>query len=421
MKVLIINKSLTNGGAAIAATRLFNALKESGTKVKMLVEDTVEETDDVKCLTNSKKAKKKAFGRFVMERLRFLPHEKNKTVRYRFSPATSGIDISKHPLVLDADIIHMHWVNQGFLSLQTIEKLFKLNKKIVWTLHDMWPFTGGCHYAGPCDNYMGSCGNCPFLRRPGKKDLSNKIIREKKKIWDNTKINAVACSKWMERTAQKSTLLQKHNVISIPNPIDSRVFTPLNTKQCREEFGLPLDKKLLLFGAVNINDPRKGAKQLAQALDFLNIRHPNLTKELELVVFGKCKTQEMNMLPYKWHKIDFISGQNKMAKLYNCADAFVLPSLEDNLPNTVMESLACGVPVVAFSIGGVPEMIQHKETGYVVSANNCNDLGIGIHHVLYENNPDLFKFSATKFVKDKYSNKEVARQYNELYSSLVSK
>ncbi|GAF04446.1 glycosyltransferase [Saccharicrinis fermentans] len=420
MKVLIINKSTSNGGAAVAAYRLFNALKESGTDVKMLVEESSEGFNQVESIAHSKKEKKKAFRRFVKERLCFLPYEKNKKVRFKFSPASSGIDISKHPLVQEADIIHLHWVNQGFLSLKSLEKLFKLNKKIVWTLHDMWPFTGGCHYAGDCENFMNGCGKCQFLRNSGKKDLSHRILQRKKKLWNTTQMNAVGCSQWMEKAAKDSTLLQNHPVINIPNPIDPSVFCSLDKQQCRQEFDLPQKKKLLLFGAANINDPRKGFKQLIQALEFMDVRHPHLVKELELVTFGDCKSQAINKLPYKWHKIDFISDQNKIANLYNCADAFALPSMEDNLPNTAMESLACGVPVVAFNTGGVPEMIKHKETGYLATANNCDDFGMGIYHLLYENNADYMKYATTAFAKEKYANNTVAKQYNELYTSLVS-
>ncbi len=421
MKVLIINKSKVSGGAAVAANRLFEALKTNGTDVKMLVEDAVDETDDVQCIANTTAKKKKAFRRFVLERLFFFPREKSKAVRFMFSPAKVGVDISQHPWVQEADIIHLHWINHGFLSLKGLKKLFTLNKPIVWTLHDMWAFTGGCHYAGACENFVTGCGNCPFIKLSGKRDFSSRLNRRKQKIWDNTLINTVGCSNWMRNLAQKSSLLTAHNNTSIPNPIDTNIFTSLDKNKCREEFGLPLNKKLILFGAANVNDPRKGFKELVHALAFLDVRFPDLIKELELVVFGKCKKQEMNKLPYKWHKVNFISDTNKIAKLYNCADAFVLPSLEDNLPNTVMESLACGVPVVAFNIGGVPEMINHKETGYLAIEKNSDDLAKGIHHVLYENNTAYMQSSAKYFVADNYGTRIVAQQYNKLYTSLLSK
>ncbi len=419
MKVLIINKSMHNGGAAVAATRLFNALKQNDTSVKMLVEDPVVETDDIKCIANSGAKKRSANRRFVFERLHFLPHEKNKTIRFKFSPAKSGVDISKHPLVKEADIIHLHWINHGFLSLRGIKKLFKLNKPIVWTMHDMWLFTGGCHYSGECNHYKEKCGNCQFLRFSGKNDFSKRIYKKKNKIFEKVNINAVGCSNWIMEMAKSGTLLHKHNVLSVPNPIDTELFKPLDIKQCREEFGLPQDKKLLLFGAANISDTRKGIKYLIHALEFLDVRYPELSKKLELVIFGKCKKQELKKLSYKCHKIKFISEPAKLVKLYNCADAFVLPSLEDNLPNTIMESLACGVPVVAFNTGGVPEMIEQNETGYIASQKNSDELAIGIYTVIFKGFPSIMKSNARDYAINNYSNNVVAKKYQELYQSVL--
>ncbi len=420
MKILIINKSLKNGGAAIAAKRLFDALKKHGSDVKMLVEGSADETEDIKCIAHNKAEKRKALFRFALERLYFLPHEKNKSVRYQFSPAKVGVDISKHPWVLEADIIHLHWINHGFLSLGGLQKLFELNKPIVWTMHDMWPFTGGCHYAGICDRFTQGCGHCPMLRFPGKHDLSTRIYQQKKNIWAKARIHAVGCSQWMANLAQKSGLLQGQQITSIPNPINTDIFKPLDKKECRTAFGLPTDKRLLLFGAANINDPRKGMKLLIQALELLNESHPELKDDLELVIFGKSNQEHLNSLPYKWHSIQFLSDTHQIARLYNCADAFVLPSLEDNLPNTVMESLACGVPVVAFNIGGVPQMIRHKETGYLSTANDCEDLAQGIYHILYMSNSVKMLSSAQQFVAENYSNQLIAQQYTDLYTSLVS-
>ncbi|SMO59849.1 Glycosyltransferase involved in cell wall bisynthesis [Saccharicrinis carchari] len=425
MKVLIINKSLHKGGAAIAAKRLFDALKGNGVDVKMLVEegavDISGEAEYIKCIANSKSRRWKAFFRFALERLYFLPHEKNKSVRYQFSPAKVGVDISRHPWVQEADIIHLHWINHGFLSLSGLQKLFALNKPIVWTMHDMWPFTGGCHYAGNCNRFTKACGNCPLLGSPQQDDLSAGNYQDKKNIWNQAHIHAVGCSQWMAKLAQKSGLMQQQQVSAIPNPIDTDVFKPLNKKECREAYGFPADKKLLLFGAANINDPRKGVKHLIQALSVLNHNHPHLRKEMELVVFGKCNEQLLNNLPYKWHNIAFLNDVHKIVRLYNCADAFVLPSLEDNLPNTVMESLACGVPVVAFNIGGVPQMVQSGTTGYLAKSKNNDDLAQGIYHILYENESEKLLRSAREFVIQNYSNKVIAQRYNALYTSLFNK
>jgi glycosyltransferase involved in cell wall biosynthesis len=419
LKVVIINKSYNVGGAAVASQRLFHALKANGCDVNMLVQDPVPTSSIATALSNSNFDKRKAFRRFIQERLCFLPYEKNKTIRFSFSPANAGIDISKHPLVQEADIIHLHWINQGFLSLSSLDKLFKLKKPVVWTMHDMWPFTGGCHYAGTCFQFIESCGYCPFLRRPHKEDLSADIHKQKRTIWKQAKIHAVSCSKWLKSLAMESSLLRQKEISSIPNPINTDLFSPNPQNVCRERFGLPLEKKLLLFGAANITDPRKGGKYLVDALNKLHLQYPDLKSQLELVVFGKYKKKDMSNIPFKTHNLNFITKGEDLVSLYNAADVFVLPSLQDNLPNTVMESLACGTPVVSFRVGGVPEMVNHKKNGYLAKAKNSDSLAKGIYKILFKVNIEDYKNNARQFALDNYAEKVVAEKYMQLYKGML--
>ncbi|WP_075591053.1 glycosyltransferase family 4 protein [Labilibacter marinus] len=419
MKVLIINKSASNGGAAVAARRLFNALKSNGTDVKMLVEDCSDTAQDIACVANNKVKRRASFKRFVYERLYFLPFERNKSVRFQFSPAVAGLDLSNHPWVQEADIIHLHWFNQGFISLKGLDKLFQLNKPIVWTLHDMWSFTGGCHYSGSCSEYVEHCGHCPFLRYRHNTDLSYTIHQRKKKIWKKAEMHAVTCSKWLGSLAKESTLLRGKKISAIPNPIDSELFKPIDQLETRKKLGLPLDKKLLLFGAANINDPRKGIKYLVHALEILEIKQPELKSKFELVVFGKSNKAFLKNIPFKIHEMNFISNNEELVRLYNAADAFILPSLQDNLPNTVMESLSCGTPVISFKIGGVPEMISHRKTGYLADAKNSDHLSKGIYITLFKSHNEKMQQDAREFVLNNYSNQIIAEQYQNVYTSLV--
>ncbi|TLX70967.1 glycosyltransferase [Labilibacter sediminis] len=421
MKVVIINKSATGGGAAVAAKRLYEALEVNGIKASMLVQDEIKDSTSIQSLSNSKREKRKSFLRFIQERLYFLPYEKNKSIRYSFSPAIAGIDISKHPLVQEADIIHLHWINHGFLSIDTLEKLFALGKPVVWTMHDMWPFTGGCHYAVACHEFIESCGFCPFLRKSFKDDLSSRIHAKKRLVWKKANLNAVSCSNWLGSIAQESSLLRQKKISSIPNPINTQVFSPKDSKKCREELGLPKDKKLLLFGAANISDPRKGSKYLIESLNILDQKHPHLKDEFELVVFGKSNKKQLKRFPFKVNSMKFISCTDELVKLYSAADAFVLPSLQDNLPNTVMESLACGVPVIGFRVGGVPEMIEHQKSGFLAEARDSESLANGIVDVLFHDNLNSYKKAARSFALDNFDNKVVADQYIALYSSLMNK
>lgn len=418
MKILIVNKSASGGGAAVAAQRLYSALKEYGANVNMLVQDFAENNTGIHSLSTSSQEKRKNYSKFIKERLFFLPYEKNKSVRFAFSPAVSGIDISNHPLVKEADIIHLHWINHGFLSLNDLNSLFRLNKKIVWTLHDMWPFSGGCHYAGECNHYIENCGDCKFLRRPGPTDLSNKLLLQKSNIWYNAKIHPVACSKWLGSLAAESTLFRRNKITSIPNPINTDLFKPLDSFNCRRKLGLPTDKKLLLFGAANLADPRKGSGYLTEALQHLEIKHPELIGQMELVMFGKSKNIDLKKYPFKVHQLSFISDVDQMVDIYNSAEAFVLPSLQDNLPNTVMESLACGVPVISFSVGGVPEMISHRKTGFLATTKNSESLANGIYEILMSPDMPILKENARQAALINYSNQVIAKKYMELYQSI---
>ena len=202
MKIAICSTYL-HGGGGIAANRLKQALTAAGHEVSMIVS-----------------TQKGIFNiPFVAERLSFLPYEKDKSVRFLFSLANFGLPLHKHPDVLAADIIHLHWINQGLLSLNGIKKLKELGKPIIWTLHDMWVFTGGCHYNRGCDGYLASCGNCPYLKNPEKHDMSNRLWKKKEKLF-RSGIEYVTCSNWLAERARGSSILSSITINSIPNPIN---------------------------------------------------------------------------------------------------------------------------------------------------------------------------------------------------------
>lgn len=414
MKILIINKSDSSGGAAIAARRLKDALQANGNDVKMLVQEKLSDDDTIFSTGTGKLKKYKNFILFVFERLYFLFFEKSKLFRFSFSPAIAGENIAKHPLVLEADVIHLHWFNQGFLSLKNLNQLLKLNKKIVWTLHDMWAFTGGCHYSGDCNNYLENCGNCKFLKRPSKNDLSAKILKQKRKIIRNNNIQIVTCSNWLAEKARNSELLKGFKINAIPNAIDTNIFCPQDNTAIRKQLNLPVDKKLILFGSANIMDERKGLRYLVSALKKLQQVNSALTENIEILLFGKSNVAFIEELPLKINNLGSISGEANIANIYASADVFVLPSLEDNLPNTIMESLACGTPVVAFNSGGIPEMINHKENGYLAEYKSVEELYKGIEYVLKQNDNKMNKLARGKVI-EYYNQKRVAEKYTSIY------
>ncbi|MCF0191523.1 MAG: glycosyltransferase [Marinilabiliaceae bacterium] len=420
MKIVHINKSDAGGGASVAALRIHRSLLRAGVDSHILVQEQRRTEQNEHVAGSGLIYRTKNFVRFVWERLRFLPYEKERALRYYFSIANVGQSIVNHPVIQEADIIHLHWINQGYLSLDTLQELFKLGKPIVWTLHDMWPFTGGCHYAGSCLEFNEHCGFCPLLNSPSANDISVDVFQKKKEIYKNVNLNIVTCSRWLGTLASSSSLFRNTPITPIPNPIDTNFYTILDRQECRKELGLPLDKKLILFGAANIYDIRKGYRYLSESLSILKENFPSMSNNLELVVFGKIPYDATREFSFKTHAMEFIKNPTTLLKIYNACDTFILPSLQDNLPNTVVECLSCGTPVVGFRIGGVPEMIQHGKTGYLAEIRNSLSLANGIYSMLFygtEEHRQQVRESAIEL----FAEQKVAKQYIEVYEAALKR
>lgn len=399
MKVAIINTSERTGGAAVAAERLGKALKKSGIQVDKLVR---------------KDTWLNRF-RFYWERLIiFLCNHLNRKNLFAVSIANTGTDLSEESLVKEADIIHLHWINQGFLSLKDIEKLVKLNKPIVWTMHDMWPCTGICHHARDCEKFQTRCESCFFLESKNK-DLSTSVFDKKLSLYKNANIIFVGCSQWLANRAKKSYLLRGNTVLSIPNPIDTEVYHPIEQGMARELLGLPSEKKLVLFGALNVTDKRKGIDYLIEALNIIEMQ------DMELVVFGQVKDDIRGLFPVPIHSMGYLSDESKIATLYNAVDMFITSSLEENLPNTIMESMACGTACVGFATGGIPEMIDHRVNGYIANYKDANDLANGIQWVLEHKDRQVLSDACVKKVRESYTEEVVAKRYMALYKELLQR
>ena len=280
----------------------------------------------------------------------------------------------------------------------------------------MWAFTGGCHYSGECKKYENSCGNCPYLRWSNSNDLSARIWKEKAKIFKGVDITVVASSKWLADTAKQSSLFKKFRVLHIPCPIDTEAFKPLDKKETKKYLGLDPEKEYILFGSMNIADKRKGFKYFCDSLEILHQTYP-LPDTIELLMFGKPNEEMMKTLPFKVTNWGFIKDTEQLINIYNASSLFAIPSLEDNLPNTILESFACGTPVVGFNTGGIPEMIDHFQNGYVAEFLSSVDLAKGIAWIL--NHPKGLAQKARTKAVEKYSNAIVASQYNSLFQEVL--
>ncbi len=419
MRVLIINTSERIGGAAVAASRLMESLKNNGIKAKMLVRD--KQTDQISVVGLQRNWLQ--VWKFIWERIVIWKANRfKKNNLFAVDIATMGTDITSLPEFQQADVIHLHWINQGMLSLADLRKILQSGKPIVWTMHDMWPCTGICHHARECTRYYDECHHCFFLYSGGsRKDLSTRIFRRKQELYKLAPITFVACSRWLEERAKKSSLLAGHTITSIPNPLNVNLFKPRNKQNARNKCHLPQEGKLILFGSVKITDKRKGIDYLVESCRLLAEKHPELKESLGVVVFGNQSQQLANLLPFRVYPLDYVKNEHELVNIYNAVDLFVTPSLEENLPNMIMEAMACGVPCVGFNVGGIPEMIDHLHNGYVAQYKSAEDFANGIHWILTE--PEYAELSeqACRKAVANYSENIIAKRYTDIYNNITGK
>jgi len=420
MKVTLINTADAGGGAPAACMRLLKALEQHQVDVKLQVQEKKTTEPRVEIIGDDFLTKLRIRFNFLYERLPFIWFKaKEKSLRFAFSTADAGIDITNQPAVLNADILHLHWTNSGYLSINNLKKLIETGKPVVWTLHDMWAFTGGCHYAGDCDHFINQCGNCWMLRDAADKDISfDGWVRKMNMLGAAQNIVFVTCSNWLADVARTSSLLKNFRIQAIPNPIDTGVFSPKDMLAARKKWSINQQAKIILFGAANILDRRKGITYLVDALHQLKSDYSD-TEDIEIVIFGKNKSFDVTQLPFKVYALDIITSQNDLAELYSLADVFVSPAIEDNLPNTIMEALACATPVVAFNTGGIPDMVEHMRNGYLAEFKLASDFAKGINYVLTASNKDELAENARNKVLNTFTNDIVATQYMAVYQSIL--
>lgn len=437
MKVLFVNTNESHGGAARAALRIMRGVQQSGVETQLFVKYKNTQADDVISL-----------ARFVPTNLLYkicdwvFSKLKNKWQHRKWRPYKKtkqnvylsdlrGTWIHGALQKMDYDIVHLHWINERFLD---ISELKKINKPIVWTLHDSWAFCGVCHYFLDCVKYQTHCGACPMLGSKKEMDLAYEVFDKKREAYKDLDLHIVTPSKWLGESARRSSLLGRFPVHVIPNCIDIELYRPLAKDEIRvivereenavvrrvfseatQEKGLA--KPFVLYGAMNAaTDRRKGFVSLLSALQLLDKQG----FDAHFVVFG-ANEQE---LPMQFEHIEvtfvgYIRDSCVLTALYSIADVMVVPSLTENLSNTIMESLSCGTPVVAFRIGGNGDMIEHKKNGYLAAERDCEDLAKGIEWCLTHNADDALSKHARKKVMDNYTIENVSEQYKQLYESLL--
>lgn len=307
----------------------------------------------------------------------FLSRRNNKEYGL-YTYSLLGSDVSKIEEIRKSDVIYLHWVQGGFLSLSSIRKILELNKPVVFFMHDMWSITGGCHYSFNCDKYKTRCGNCQVFSNQRDNDLSTKQFDKKQKLYSQfDNIYFIAPSLWMTKCAKDSSLARQKPVFNIPNIINEDIFKPVEKTFARKMFNISDKGLVIAFGAMSLNSPYKGWAYMKEALKVLKYNFNS--NDITMLVFGSGFNSAIaSDIPYNTRFLGYLNDEYSLALVYNAADVFVTPSLADNLPTTILESLSCSTPVVGFNVGGIPDMIRHKENGYIAEYKDAKDLANGI-------------------------------------------
>lgn len=359
LRIVIINKSDSTGGAAVVSRRLMEAMRSEGIDARMLVVEKLTDSPYVEVAASQPAIKRP----FLLERLKiFLRNGFNRATLFKIDTASDGLPLWKHPLVKEADAIMLNWVNQGMLSLHGIRRILDLGKPVVWTMHDMWCMTGVCHHAGSCLRFHNECGECRLLGKlKGANDLSRSVWRKKSSLYSNpNQITFVAVSNWLAAKARESSLLKDEPVEVIPNVFP--IIGKGETTKVRKGNG----RIRILFGAARLDDPIKGLPILAETTHIIYKEHPELAERMELITFGGVKdSASLKDFGIAHTHLGMVNGEEKVREVYESGDILVSASSYETLPGTLVEAQAYGCIPVSFNQGGQSDIIDHLSTGYI--------------------------------------------------------
>jgi glycosyltransferase involved in cell wall biosynthesis len=404
MKILHINQSDISGGAAIAGYRLHQGLLEQGIDSKLLVGIVKTDDERVEAITRKYRVENQLF-RFTYR------------LGFNYINLLSTFDIPQHKFYQDADILNFHNLHTGYFNYLAIPKLTE-TKPAIFTLHDMWSFTGHCAYSYDCEKWKIGCGNCPYPDTYPAINGDNTHLEWKLKDWvyNKSNLNIVAPSQWLTEQA-KASMLSRFPIHYIPNGIDTTAYQPLDTLLCKTLLDIPTNKKVLLFGAESLKDSRKGSDLLFQALQKLP---QSLKEETILLTFGNGGETITSELGMPTLSLGYISSDRLKSVAFSAADLFIFPTRADNLPLVLQESMACGTPMVSFKIGGVPDLVRHNVTGYLAEPENSTDFCNGIVMLLEDEQlRQTMSENCRAIALDEYSLEMQAKRYIELYQQVL--
>lgn len=372
---LLLSTFDDHGGAGRAARRLHLALLAAGVPSRLRVLRMLRAADGVSAHPTPVGRNLDRL-RAVIDRIlgRMGRSERQGLLHLALLPTGTGAMLRSRA---DYDLLHLHWICWGLLRP---EDLRGITRPVVWTLHDMWPFTGGCHYDDGCGRYGSGCGHCPMLRRPGPGDGSARLMRRKMDAWRALDLTLVAPSRWLAREAARSALFAGRPVRVIPNALDLDIFYPMDRARARAQLGLPDDRRVVLFGAINpLSDPRKGGDLLQAALG--QVSRDRRSAGLRVLIVGAPGGTSEGPGGIPVHSLGVLRDNEGLRQAYAAADVSVIPSRQENLANMIAESLGCGRPCIGFDIGGNGDLIRDGETGRLVRPFDIPELAQAILEV----------------------------------------
>jgi glycosyltransferase involved in cell wall biosynthesis len=332
-----------------------------------------------------------------------------------FSPACLSYGHLDRKLLANADVICAHWIAGAFLNFR---QLSAVTRPMVWRLSDIWPFSGGCHYPGDCDRFQLACGSCPQLGSATENDLSRRGFDARDRGYRNLDLTIAAPSRWIAGLARRSRLFGGRRIEHIPTGVDLAVFRPRDRGEARRHLGLPEVGPVALFGALGATeDPRKGYSHLIRTIENLAAAG---RRDLTLVVFGGVtEGGSASIAGFPVRHLGRIDGEDALARVYSAADVLIAPFLEDNLPNVVLEAIACGTPVAAFAAGGIPDAIDHEINGFLAPVGNESELARGVSLLLDRTGDPGLRNSARALAESRFDLGQCSRLYARLFEDVV--
>lgn len=421
MRVVQFSTSDGPGGAGKAAARLHSALRSDGHESWMIVRD---KTSDDPAIAVAPRNRLIALCRRAEKNL-IAPWRPAAKFTFNFD-RDSGARPEQASARLQPpwDAMIVHWAS-GLLTIRSLARLSRrLNAPLLWVMMDQEPVTGGCHYSFGCERYRQSCGDCPLLVRPGPRDASRRIWERKQRFLSQLPLTLIAPTSWCEQKARASSLFAHRRIERIPLPVDHRRFAPGPRDEARRSLGLPLDRRILFFGASYLHDPRKGGDLLLEALRLLFAALDAPPRALPpenvlLLVAGRNPDPSLASLPFPSR---FLGHQNEqdLAAAYRAADLFVCPSVEDAGPMMLAESMLCGTPVVAFDTGGAPDLIEPGQNGYLARLKDVRGLAAGMRSLLSHGQPGALAAAARAKALALHTPAIVAGRYARLIAELAA-